>query len=67
MGALFRLLGLPIMVTIVFYERNVSVLVKSRCTSGLPYSGSVVKNPPADAGDMSSIPALGRFHVPWSN
>ena len=67
MGVLFSILGLPIRVTIVFYERNVSGLGKSRGTAGLPSSGSVVKNPPADAGDMSSIPALGRFHVPWSS
>ena len=26
--------------------------------------GSVVKDPPANAGDTSSIPDLGRFHVP---
>ena len=29
--------------------------------------GPVVKNPPANAGDMGSIPGPGRFHVPWSN
>ena len=29
--------------------------------------GLVVKNPPANAGDMGSILALGRFHVWWSN
>jgi len=29
-------------------------------------SGSVVKNPPANAGDMGSIPSLGRSHTPWS-
>ena len=26
--------------------------------------GPVVKNPPANAGDMDLIPGLGRFHVP---
>ena len=26
----------------------------------------MVKNPPADAEDMGSVPGLGRFHVPWS-
>ena len=26
--------------------------------------GQVVKNLPANAGDMDSIPGLGRFHVP---
>ena len=33
---------------------------------GFP-GGSVVKNPPASAGDTGSIPGLGRFHMPWSN
>ena len=29
--------------------------------------GAVVKNPPANAGDMGSSPGLGRSHMPWSN
>ena len=29
--------------------------------------GSVVKNLPAKAGDMGSIPNLGSSHMPWSN
>ena len=29
--------------------------------------GAVVKNPPANAGDMDSSPGLGRSHMPWSN
>ena len=29
--------------------------------------GSVVKNQPAGAGDMGSIPGLGRLHRPWSH
>ena len=29
--------------------------------------GAVVKNPPANAGDMSSIPGPGRSHMLWSN
>ena len=27
----------------------------------------VVKNPPANAGDMGLIPGLGRLHMRWSN
>ena len=27
-------------------------------------AGPVVKNPPANAGDMGSIPGLGRSHMP---
>ena len=33
---------------------------------GFP-GGSVVKNLPANAGNMGSIPGLGGSHVPWSN
>ena len=29
--------------------------------------GSVVENPPANAGDASLIPGLGRSHMLWSN
>jgi len=29
--------------------------------------GSVIKNPPASAGDMGSIPGPGRSHMPWSS
>ena len=29
--------------------------------------GSVVKNPPANAGDTGSSPGPGRSHMPWSN
>ena len=38
--------------------------------SKVPFSfpgGSMVKNPPANAGDRSSIPGPGRSHMPWSN
>ena len=29
--------------------------------------GAVVKNPPANAGDMGLSPGPGRSHMPWSN
>ena len=29
--------------------------------------GPVVKYPPANAGDIDSIPGPGRFHMPWVN
>ena len=29
--------------------------------------GTVVKNPPANAGDTGSIPGPGGSHMPWSN
>ena len=37
-----------------------------RVASGFP-GGAVVKNPPANAGDMGSSPGPGRPHMPWSN
>ena len=33
---------------------------------GFP-GGSVSKNPPADSGDVGSMPGLGRSHTPQSN
>ena len=35
-------------------------------TLGFP-GGSVIKNPPVNAGDMGSVPDPGRSHMPWSN
>ena len=29
--------------------------------------GTVVKNPPANSGDMGSIPGTGRSHMPQNN
>ena len=40
--------------------------LKTMCPLGFP-GGTVFKNPPANAGDMGSSPALGRSHMPWSN
>ena len=37
-----------------------------RIVKGFP-GGAVVKNPPANAGDMDSSPGPGRSHMPWSN
>ena len=43
---------------------EVRELVKKRAKES---SGAVVKNTPADAGDMGSSPGLGRSDTPWSN
>ena len=43
-----------------------NITAVSSVGSGFP-GGSVVKNPPANAGDMGLIPDLGRSHVPRSN
>ena len=37
-----------------------------KCAKGFP-GGLVVKNPPANAGDMGSSPGPGRSHMPRSN
>ena len=29
--------------------------------------GTVIKNPPANAGDTGLIPGPGKSHMPWSN
>ena len=39
----------------------------SKLKGGGSPGGTVVKNPPANAGDMASSPGLGRSHMPWSN
>ena len=39
----------------------------SKSVSGDFPGGAVVKNPPANAGDTSSIPGPGRSHMPRSN
>ena len=53
---------------------NFSSLNKNLCSSrdtikrvkGFP-GGTVVKNPPANAGDTGLSPGPGRSHMPWSN
>ena len=42
------------------------LIKKLMSNKGYP-GGSVVKNMPADTGDMGLIPGLGRSHVPQSN
>ena len=39
---------------------------KKESSLGFP-DGSVIKNLPASAGDLGSIPDLGRFHMPQDN
>ena len=39
---------------------------KKTHSEGFP-GGTVVKNPPANAGDTGSIPGPGRSHMPRSN
>ena len=46
-------------------RRNIFAWKHEQCGSSL--GGSVVKNPPTNAGDMGLIPDLGRSHLPGSN
>ena len=49
-------------IKIVSLESSVLAQIPCHCPHG-----SVIKNPPADAGDTCSIPGLGRFQLPQSN
>ena len=42
------------------------VIIKISINRDFP-GGTVVKNPPANAGDMGTIPGPVRSHMPWSN
>ena len=50
---------------IMFKNRGVKKKI-GECLGGFP-GGTVVKNPPANAGDTGSSPGLGRSHMPQSN
>ena len=54
-----------------FLGRQKSALVENHWTYQITLfrvpEGAVDKNPPADAGPLSSIPGPGRFHTPRSN
>ena len=51
------------MFNITNFIREMQIKTTMRDFSG----GPVVKNLPANAGVMGSIPGLGRFHIPWGN
>ena len=42
------------------------LLALEQTARGFP-GGTVLKNPPANAGDTGSSPGPGRSHMPWSN
>ena len=48
------------------FEGLISSCLQKPLFWGFP-GGTMVKNPPANAGDMGSIPGLGRSHMPRSN
>ena len=48
-------------------ETNTYLSIMTSNVNGLGFpGGTVVKNPPANAGDMGLSPGLGRSHMPWS-
>ena len=47
------------------YQDNSDLLIKTKNRFWRDFiCGPVVKNPPANAGDMGLIPGLGKFHMP---
>ena len=48
------------------YVRGIIVSFHKHQNGGFP-GGAVEQNLSADSGDTSSIPDLGRSHMPWSN
>ena len=48
-----------------YFDSEVDKLVLKYTWQGFP-GGSVVKNPPANAGDTGSIPGPKRYHMPQS-
>ena len=54
------------METLCNYSVNMKLFKKIRVLLGFP-GDTVVKNLPANAGDMGSSPGPGRSHMPWSN
>ena len=46
-------------------KHQTQVVFQSKLYRGFP-GGSVVKNPPDNAGDTGSNPGAGRSHMPWS-
>ena len=48
------------------YTFNIERKIENQKSQGFP-GGSVVKNPPANAGDTGSIPDPGKFYTLWNN
>ena len=47
-------------------QNTLYILLLKEKEKGFP-GGAVVKNPPANAGDMGSSSGPGRSHMPWSH
>ena len=53
-------------VTKSWEDEKAAAFIDSKTGRDFP-GGAVVKNPPANAGDMGSSPGPGRSHMPRSN
>ena len=67
-----------VLLTSYMYANNFYPLNNLKGTKGIPKislikkesdfpGGTVVKNPPANAGNTGSSPGPGRSHMPWGN
>ena len=56
-------MAIELMVLVLFSMQEINLHSQLRTFPG----GSVLKNPPASAGDTGSIPGLGRSHKPRSS
>ena len=63
---------------LAFFFPILNLMLNNNCSTGNGFlhikllsrdfpGGTVVKNPPANAGDTGSSPGLGRSHMPRSN
>ena len=56
-------MAIELMLLVLFSMQEINLHSQFRAFPG----GSVLKNPPASAGDTGSIPGLGRSHKPRSS
>ena len=66
MGTIFSKLTTSIYVNYITFREVMGPETDQEWEAGLP-GGSLVKNPPANAGDTGSIPDPGRSQMPQSN
>ena len=51
---------------VILFPWQINYADDKETNQGFP-GGTVIKNPPANAGDTGSSPGLGRSHMPQSN
>ena len=57
----------PLKKNLNYWHENTNIKIPGDFPGGRDFPGGAVKNPPANAGDMGSIPGPGRSHMLWSN